>query len=159
MCSVADYPPRRGGRGWLWDLWWTESGSGAGFLRVLQHTQIIILPSTPHSYIVRGWYNGPIYGRCSKCTQSYLIPRTLKRSVWYFWEISLRMLWDDLPLLSQALGGCRAESWCLWQQGSLFRTSLLLFWGCGPPHGEIFASLPHLINICSLNRKRIIFKL
>jgi hypothetical protein len=24
MCLVAEYPPRRGGRGWLWDLWWTE---------------------------------------------------------------------------------------------------------------------------------------
>jgi hypothetical protein len=25
MCLVTHYPPRRGGRRWLWDLWWTES--------------------------------------------------------------------------------------------------------------------------------------
>jgi hypothetical protein len=53
-------------------------GTRARFLRVLQHTLPIILLSAPHSSIVQGWYSGPISGRCTKRTQSYFTPRTLK---------------------------------------------------------------------------------
>jgi hypothetical protein len=39
-----------------------QSGTGAGFLRVLRFPLPILIPSTaPHSSsIIRGWYNGPI---------------------------------------------------------------------------------------------------
>jgi hypothetical protein len=41
-----------------------QSGTGAGFLRVLRiPLQILIPPTAPHSSsIVRGWYNGPVSG-------------------------------------------------------------------------------------------------
>jgi hypothetical protein len=48
-----------------------QGGTGAGFLRVLRFPlAILIPPTTPHiSYIIRGWYNRPINGRCTKWTQ------------------------------------------------------------------------------------------
>jgi hypothetical protein len=55
-----------------------QSGSGAGFLRVLRFSLPILIPPTaPHSSssIIRGWYNRPVSGRCTKWTQSHPTPR------------------------------------------------------------------------------------
>jgi hypothetical protein len=54
-----------------------QSGTGAGFLRVLQFPLTILIPPTaPHSSdIVRGWYNRPISGRRTEWTQSHPTPR------------------------------------------------------------------------------------
>jgi hypothetical protein len=49
-----------------------QSGTGAGFLRVLRFPLPILIPSTaPHtSPIIRGWYNRPVIDRRTKWTQS-----------------------------------------------------------------------------------------
>jgi hypothetical protein len=54
-----------------------QSGTGAGFLRVLRFLLAILIPPTaPHSSsIIRGWYYRPISGRRTKWTQSHPIPR------------------------------------------------------------------------------------
>jgi hypothetical protein len=55
-----------------------QSGTGAGFLRVLLFPLPILIPTAaPHSSssIIRSWYNKPISGRCTKWTQSHLTPR------------------------------------------------------------------------------------
>jgi hypothetical protein len=54
-----------------------QSGTGAGFLRVLQFLLPILIPSTaPHSSsIIRSWYDRPVTGRSSKWTQSHHTPR------------------------------------------------------------------------------------
>jgi hypothetical protein len=54
-----------------------QSGTGAGFLRVLRLPQpIFIPPIAPHSlFIIRGWYNRPVSGRRTKWTQSHPTPR------------------------------------------------------------------------------------
>jgi hypothetical protein len=57
-----------------------QSGTGVGFLRVLQFPLPILISSTaPHSSssssIIRGWYNKLISGRRTKWTQSHLTPR------------------------------------------------------------------------------------
>jgi hypothetical protein len=56
-----------------------QSGSGAGFLRVLRfHLPILIPPTALHSSsIIRGWYNRPISGRRTKWTQSHPTARNL----------------------------------------------------------------------------------
>jgi hypothetical protein len=76
MCLVADYPPRAV-VGFVVDR---EGGTGAGFFRVLQHTLPIIVPSAPHSYIVRGWYNRPVSGRCTKWTQVLPHPKNSEKT-------------------------------------------------------------------------------
>jgi hypothetical protein len=58
-----------------------QSGTGAGFLRVLRFPLPILIPPTaPHSSssIVRGWYNRPNSGRRTKWTQSH--PTARKRN-------------------------------------------------------------------------------
>jgi hypothetical protein len=62
--------------------WGEQSGTGPGFLRVLQFsTPILIPPTAPHySTITRGWYNRPSSGRRFKWTQSHLTPNKWKRS-------------------------------------------------------------------------------
>jgi hypothetical protein len=53
-----------------------QSGTGVGFLRVLQFPlPILISPTTPHSSTIRGWYDRPISGRSTKWTQSHCTPR------------------------------------------------------------------------------------
>jgi hypothetical protein len=54
-----------------------QSGTGAGFLRVLRFPLSILIPPTaPQSpSIVRGWYNRPVSGRRTKWTQSHPTPR------------------------------------------------------------------------------------
>jgi hypothetical protein len=55
-----------------------QSGTGAGFLRVLRFSLPIRIPPTaPHSssFITRGWYNRPISGRRTKWTESHPTPR------------------------------------------------------------------------------------
>jgi hypothetical protein len=137
-----EFSPRQGGSGWLWDLWWTE---GVALGQVFSECFNI----TSQSFY-RGWYSG----LCTKRTQSYLTPRTFKKPMWYFREISLRMVWDDLPLLAQALEGWRPSfprpgmgcgtggptpglqlhSCSLGQQG--------LLWEHGPGHVDTSACVP-----------------
>jgi hypothetical protein len=46
-----------------------QSGTGAGFLRVLRFPlPILIPPIAPHSSIARGWYNRPASGPLAKWT-------------------------------------------------------------------------------------------
>jgi hypothetical protein len=55
-----------------------QSGTAAGFLRVLRFPVPILIPPTaphPSSSIIRGWYNTPISGRSTKWTQSHPTPR------------------------------------------------------------------------------------
>jgi hypothetical protein len=55
-----------------------QSGTGAGFIRVLRFPLPILIPLTaPHSpsSIIRGWYNRPISGRRTKRTQGHPTPR------------------------------------------------------------------------------------
>jgi hypothetical protein len=54
-----------------------QSGTEAGFLRVLRFSVPALIPPTaPHSSsIVRGWYNRPISCRRTKWTQSHPTPR------------------------------------------------------------------------------------
>jgi hypothetical protein len=60
-----------------WGICGVQSGTGAGFLRVLRFPLSILIPPTaPHSSsIVRGWYNRPVSGRRTKWTQSHPTPR------------------------------------------------------------------------------------
>jgi hypothetical protein len=61
-----------------------QSGTGEGFLRVLQlPLPILIPPTAPHSSssIIRGWYNRPISGRRTKWTQSHPTPRNKKKKL------------------------------------------------------------------------------
>jgi hypothetical protein len=54
-----------------------QTGTGAGFLRVLQFFLPIIPPTAPNStspIINRGWYNRPNSGRRTKWTQSQPTP-------------------------------------------------------------------------------------
>jgi hypothetical protein len=55
-----------------------QSGTGAGFLRVLRFPLTILIPPTaPHSpsSIIRGWYNRLVSGWRNKWTQSHRTPR------------------------------------------------------------------------------------
>jgi hypothetical protein len=68
-----------------------QSGTGAGFLRVLRFPLPILIPQTdPHSSsIIRGWYIRPVSGRRTKWTQSHPTPpqeikKTKKR--WSSWD-------------------------------------------------------------------------
>jgi hypothetical protein len=48
-----------------------QSGSGAGFFRILRFPLPIIIPPTaPHLSIFRGWYNRTVSGRRTRWTQS-----------------------------------------------------------------------------------------
>jgi hypothetical protein len=58
-----------------------QSGTRAGFLRVLRFPlPILIPPTSPHSLsaIIRIWYNRQISDRRTKWTQSHLTPRKKK---------------------------------------------------------------------------------
>jgi hypothetical protein len=54
-----------------------QSGTGAGFLRVLRFPLPILIPPTilHSSSIIRGWHNRPNIGRRTKWTQSHPTPR------------------------------------------------------------------------------------
>jgi hypothetical protein len=59
-------------------IWGGQSGTGAGFLRVLRlPLPILIPPTAPHSSssIIRGWYNRPVSDRRTKWSQSHLTQR------------------------------------------------------------------------------------
>jgi hypothetical protein len=58
-----------------------QVGTGAVFLRVLRFPLPILIPPTvPHSSsIIRGWYNRPVSGRCTKWTQVSPHPRKLNK--------------------------------------------------------------------------------
>jgi hypothetical protein len=63
-----------------------QSGTGAGFLRVLQFPLTILIPPTaPHSSssIIRDWYNRPISGRRTKWTQSHPTSKKIKNLLNY----------------------------------------------------------------------------
>jgi hypothetical protein len=73
------------------DICCGQSGTGAGFLRVLRFPlPILIPPTTPHSSssIIRGWYSRRTKGRCNKWTQSHPTPRNKKNKCMDFWAIS-----------------------------------------------------------------------
>jgi hypothetical protein len=56
-----------------------QSGTGAGFLRVLQFPlPIHIPPIAPQSPIIRSWYSKPISGRRTKWTQSHPMKKERK---------------------------------------------------------------------------------
>jgi hypothetical protein len=59
-----------------------QSGTGAGFLKVLRFPlSILITPTVPHSsFIIQGWYNRPNSGRRVKWTQSDPHPKKLKKN-------------------------------------------------------------------------------
>jgi hypothetical protein len=60
-----------------------QSGTGAGFLRVLSSPLPILIPPTAlHSslFIIWGWYKKPISGRITKSTQSHPNPRNYKKT-------------------------------------------------------------------------------
>jgi hypothetical protein len=71
-----------------------QSGTGAGFLRVLRiPLPILIPPTAPHSSsIVRGWYNRPVSGRRTKWTQSHPTPKKLKKVISIFIQRSRGLL-------------------------------------------------------------------
>jgi hypothetical protein len=60
-----------------------QSGTGAGFLRVVRFPlPILIPPNAPHSSsIIQGWYSRPVSGRRTKWIQSHPNPKNLKRKV------------------------------------------------------------------------------
>jgi hypothetical protein len=59
-----------------YDIRGGQSGTGEGFLRVLQFTLPFFIPPTaPHSSIIRGWYNTPISGRRTKWAQYHPTPK------------------------------------------------------------------------------------
>jgi hypothetical protein len=63
-----------------------QSGTGAGFLRVLPFPLPFLIPLTAlhsSSSIIRGWYNRPNSGRRTKWTQLHPAPRNLKNIVGY----------------------------------------------------------------------------
>jgi hypothetical protein len=63
-----------------------QSGTGAGFLRVLWFPLPILIPSTilHSSSIIRGWYNRPDIGRCTKWTRSHPTTRNKKSErIWF----------------------------------------------------------------------------
>jgi hypothetical protein len=76
-----------------------QSGTGAGFLRVLRFPlPVLIPPIAPHSSssIIRGWYNRSDSGRRTKCTQAHRAPRNYPRLVWN--PYILCRLYKSLPL-------------------------------------------------------------
>jgi hypothetical protein len=50
-----------------------QTGTGAGFLRVLRLPSTILIPPYSSS-IIRGWYNRPVTGRRTNWTQSHPTP-------------------------------------------------------------------------------------
>jgi hypothetical protein len=60
-----------------------QSGTGAGFLRVLRFPLPILIPptATHSSSIIRGWYNRPVSGWRTKWTQSHPTLRNKKKKI------------------------------------------------------------------------------
>jgi hypothetical protein len=60
-----------------------QSGTGAGFLRVLRFLLSIVIPPTAShsSSIIRGWYNRPVSGRYTKRTQVSCHAKKLKKKL------------------------------------------------------------------------------
>jgi hypothetical protein len=58
-----------------------QSGTGAGFLRVLRFPLriLILLTASRPSSIIQGWYSRPISGRRTNWTQSHPHPKKLKK--------------------------------------------------------------------------------
>jgi hypothetical protein len=54
-----------------------QSGTGAGYVRVLRFPLPFLIPPTApqSSSVILGWYNKPVSGRCTKYTQSHSTPR------------------------------------------------------------------------------------
>jgi hypothetical protein len=60
-----------------------QSGTGAGFLRVLRSPLSVLLPSNgPYPSIIRGWYRRPISGRRNKWIQSHPTARKKRPKVY-----------------------------------------------------------------------------
>jgi hypothetical protein len=80
-----------------------QSGTGAGFPRVLRFFLPILIPlNGPYSSIIRGWYNRANSGRCSKWTQSHPTPRNQTKGVGPFLKncqfLYLILLWRKTKL-------------------------------------------------------------
>jgi hypothetical protein len=60
-----------------------QSGTGAGFLRVLRFPLLILIPLTApdSSSIIRGWYNRPHSGRRTEWTRSHHTSKKLKNKL------------------------------------------------------------------------------
>jgi hypothetical protein len=80
-----------------------QSGTVAGFLRVLRFPlPILIPPTTPHSSsIIRDWYKSPNIGWRTKWTQSHPTPRQKKNycafTTKYLWILFLHVLLNATP--------------------------------------------------------------
>jgi hypothetical protein len=72
-----------------------QNGTWVGSLRVLRFPlPIFVLPTAPHSssFINRGWYNRPISGRRTKCTQTH---HELKGSGRGLVDVLARNVWRE----------------------------------------------------------------
>jgi hypothetical protein len=79
-----------------------QSGTEAGFLRVLRFPLSIFIPPTvpQSSSIIRGWYNRPVSGQRTKWTQSHPTPRNWKKNLmdfrffrWWLWRLLASGVW------------------------------------------------------------------
>jgi hypothetical protein len=58
-----------------------QSGTGAGFLRIIWFPlPFLIPPNPPYSSIILAWYNRPIGGRCAKWFLFFLLFSTASRT-------------------------------------------------------------------------------
>jgi hypothetical protein len=71
----------------MWDLWWTQSGAGVGFLRVLRCPLPIFIPpisAQSPSPIIRGWYNRPVSGRSTQSPTAQIRKKKLYIYIIYY---------------------------------------------------------------------------
>jgi hypothetical protein len=84
-----------------------QSGTGAGFLRVLRFPLPILISTTaPYSSILRGWYNRPTSGRRTKWTLTP--PQGTKRKI----TLKLKFIWLSYIIMDRAQltpGFCGAQ--------------------------------------------------